>query len=409
MRRVKRWAAAVVAAGLLAPTALAQELDITGFRYVRTLDAPTGLASFEPDGPLFEHSKLELADLRIIDSAGRQVPWRTLPAASSGLPRPVLVLNTGMRDGKAVALLDLGPSPAIHDQVVLDIPESGFVGRVEVRGSDRRRGPFTFLSTTVIYDIAGAPPARSTTAVYPASDFRYLSVSVSDVDSIAGAVVPAGRPPRIAFLERSFRSLSVRSHMGETIASADLGFRNVPVDQLRVRASTRLYDRSISIEGSNTGDNWVLLARGRVFRLGKSVETTVPLDGRHRYLRLTIENGDDAPLEGLSVEGWARPRTILVNEGFRPVYRLFYGNPGLGAPEYDFAEAPIDSMDVADAVGTLLGGEALNPKWEPPEDTRSFTARHPAVLPAVLALAAVVLFAGAFLAIRRRTEIQSSD
>jgi hypothetical protein len=406
---VKKWAAAVVAAGLLAPTALAQELDQSGFRYVRPLEGPTGLTSFEPDGPLFEHSKLGLADLRIVDSAGRQVPWRTLPAVSSGSLRPLLVLNAGVRDGKAVALLDLGPSPAIHDQVVLDIPESDFVGRVEVRGSDRRRGPFTFLSTTVIYDISGAPPARSTTAVYPPSDFRYLSVSVSDVSSIAGAVVPAGQPPRLDFLERPFRSFSVRSHMRDTIARADLGFRNMPVDELRVRATSRLYDRPIRIEGSNTGDNWVLLARGRVFRLGNSVDTTIPLNGLHRFLRLTIENGDDAPLEGLNVEARARPRTILVSEGFRPQYRLLYGNPALRAPEYDFAEAPIDSTEVASVPSATLGREALNPKWEPPEDTRSFTARHPVVLSAVLAVAAAVLFAGAFLALRRRTEIPSSD
>jgi hypothetical protein len=406
---LKRWAAAVVAAGLLAPTALAQELDESGFRYVRPLEAPAGLASFEPDGPLFEHAKLGLADLRIVDSAARQVPWRTLPAASSGSPRPVLVLNTGVRDGKAVALLDLGPSPPIHDQVVLDIPESDFVGRVEVRGSDKRPGPFTFLSTTVIYDISGAPPARSTTAVYPPSDFRYLSVSVSDVSIIAGAVVPGGRTPQLDFLERPLRSFSVRSHMRETIASADLGFRNMPVDELRVRASTRLYDRPIRIEGSNTGDNWVVLARGRVFRLGESVDTTIPLSSRHRYLRLTIENGDDAALEGLSVEAQARPRTILVSEGFRPHYRLLYGNPGLGAPEYDFAEAPIESTKVLSVTRTTPGREALNPAWEPPEDTRSFTARHPAVLTAVLAVAAIVLFAGAFLALRRRAETPAND
>jgi hypothetical protein len=100
----------------------------------------------------------------------------------------------------------------------------------------------------------------------------------------------------------------------------------------------------------------------------------------------------------------ARPRTILVADGFQAPYRLLYGSPGLGAPEYDFAQAPLDSRDLTAVRAAALGREALNPAWEPPEDTRSFFARHPAVLSAALALAAVVLFVGAFLALRRRTE-----
>ena len=182
--------------------------------------------------------------------------------------------------------------------------------------------------------------------------------------------------------------------------TVDLGFRNMPVDEIRVLSSTKLYDRPVQVEASNTGERYVLYAQGRVFRFDESVEATIPLEGRHRYLRLTIENGDDAPLESLSVEALARPRTVFVSEGFAPPYQLLYGNPRLGAPEYDFAQAEIDPDAAAAAT---LGREALNPAWEAPEDTRSLTARHPQVIKAALALAAAVLLFGAFLALRRRT------
>jgi hypothetical protein len=52
---VKRWGAAALAAGLLASAAAAQTVDESGFRYERALEAPPGLASFEPDGPLYAH------------------------------------------------------------------------------------------------------------------------------------------------------------------------------------------------------------------------------------------------------------------------------------------------------------------------------------------------------------------
>lgn len=402
---MRRWAAAALVAAVAASSAFAQSLDESRFRYVRPVEAPAGLVAFEPDGILFAHTQRELADLRILDSAERQVPWRTGPVqGSTRPPLPVLLLNSGTQDGAAVALLDLGPNAGVHDQVTLDIPDRDFVGKVEVSGGDSRRGAFTRLSTTVIYDISGAPPARSTAAVYPPSDFRYLSLRATGVGEIAGASVIASRETPLELLERSVRSTEVRSGARLTIVTVDLGFRNMPVDEIRVLSSTRLYDRPVQVEASNTGERYVLYAQGRVFRLSESVEAIIPLEGRHRYLRLTIENGDDAPLEGLRVEALARPRTVFIAEGFEPPYRLLYGNPRLGAPEYDFAQAPLDPDSAAEAV---LGREALNPDWEPPEDTRSFTARYPQVIKAALALVAAVLLVGAFLALRRRTESPS--
>jgi hypothetical protein len=363
------------------------------------------MVSFEPDGVLYAHSQLDLTDLRIVDSAGQQIPWRAAPPAIDVPAAPLVrLLNSGTRGNRAVALLDLGRDPGVHDQIVLDVPDRDFVGRVEVRGSDNRDGSFTFLSTTVIYDVSGAPPARSTTAVYPASDFRFLSLSATGVSAITGASVLPGAPGRPELATRDLRSFSVRTAGRASVAVADLGYRNVPVDELRIRAATDLYDRPVVVEGSNSGGSWVVLAQGRVFRFQGSVETTIPLLAHHRYLRLTIENGDDAPLEGLRIQVLARPRTVLVAPGFQPPYRLLYGNPGLAPPEYDFAQAPLDTEELAAVPPAELGREALNPDWEPEEDTRSFFARHPAVLTAALALAAVVLFFGAFLALRRRTE-----
>jgi hypothetical protein len=400
-----RWAAALLVAALLAPLAAAQSVDQTAFRYVRDLDAPEGLVTFEPDGPLVAHAKADLADLRILDSAEQQVPWRMAPAPDdSTSPLPVLFLNRGTRGERAVALLDLGANPGIHDRLVLEIPDTDFVGRVAVRGSAKRQGPFTFLSTTVIYDIAGAPPARSTTAVYRPSDFRFLTLSATGVSAIDGATVFGGRTASPELLERPLRDLSASSQGRTTVATADLGFRNMPVDELRIRAATKLYDRPVRVEGSNSRETWAVVAEGRVYRFPGSAETTIPLQSRNRFLRLTIENGDDPPLEDLRVEALARPRTVLVAEGYRPPYRLLYGSSRIRPPQYDFAQAPLDRRDLASAAAASFGREGLNPAWEPPEDTRSFFARHPAVITAVLALAAVVLFFGAFLALRRRTD-----
>ena len=73
-----RWVLALVAALALAPSAWA--LERSQFRYERELNA-SGSATivFEPDGRMYAHSRPDFADLRILDKAGRQVPWRPAP------------------------------------------------------------------------------------------------------------------------------------------------------------------------------------------------------------------------------------------------------------------------------------------------------------------------------------------
>ena len=83
---MRRFAVAVVVSGALAATALAAGVDVSSFRYVRTL-AVSGTApvEFSPDEPLLGHAEVGLGDLRILDASGAQVPWRPFPVAGQAL------------------------------------------------------------------------------------------------------------------------------------------------------------------------------------------------------------------------------------------------------------------------------------------------------------------------------------
>ena len=178
----------------------------------------------------------------------------------------------------------------------------------------------------------------------------------------------------------------------------DLGYANVPVDELEVRARTRRYDRAARVEGSNDGKLWVPLATARVFRLSGSEPTSIRIDGRHRYLRLSIVNGDDPPLERIAVAAFARPRPLLIEGGHARSLRMLYGNSLAGPPSYDFARLPPPKRMER---GTL-GREQRNAAFEPPPDTRSFAARHSRVVTAALVVAALAVAFAGVLALRRR-------
>jgi Protein of unknown function (DUF3999) len=395
-----------VAAGaalvLAAPAAGA--VDASGFRYTRELRAQPGPALLEPDGPLYAHTRRDFADLRIVDGAGQQVPWRPAPARDRPRRTAVELLNRGRQGGRAVALIDLGPVRRIHDRIELEVPDASFVGTVEVLGSDDRKR-FTRLSRTQIYGVRGARPARSTTAVFPPTDFRYLQLRASGVSTISGATVAFDPSrPQLRTVESTS---STRQRAGATIVSLDLRFRGVPVDALRLETSTERFDRPVTVTAPSAAPPRVVVGRGRVTRFSGVSLTTVPVASRSRYLRVSIANGDDPPLDDLRVTALARPRTILLADGFRPPYRLLYGDPSLAAPKYDFAALPRSELGLERASVGRLGAEARNPDFEPPEDTRSFAARHPALLQGALALAAVAVALGGFLALRRRAPIPS--
>jgi hypothetical protein len=386
------------AALLLAPIAGAATISESRFRYERMLRAPAGgYATFAPDGPMFEHSRPGLADLRVLDDAGRQTPWRFLPEAPDRNILEVELLNSGRRGGAVVALADLGPRRVVRNRLELVVRERDFVGRVTVSGSDDRR-TFTRLSTTTIYDVKGAAAARSTTVVFPPTDHRYLLLRATGLRR----PVPVARvfnQPRQQPLEPVSVQAEQRERPRSTVVELDVGFRKLPVDALRFSTSTARLDREVEVEGSNGAGFVTLLGVGRIVRLGGIAQLTVPIEGRHRRLRITILNDDDAPLADLRVQALARTRRVVLDRS-RPPYRLLYGDPGLGAPVYDFQQVP--RRELRPVRLGRLAPERLNEAYEPPEDTRSFVERHDWIVEAALAFAAVAVGLGGFMALRRR-------
>jgi hypothetical protein len=382
------------------PLAAGADVDESSFRYVRDLDARgAGAVTFRADGPMFAHSRPDFADVRVLARDDAQVPWRRPP--ETGAQRVAArLLNSGRTPTAAVALLDLGPQRVVRDRIELDLPQRTFLGRATVFGGDRRSGTFVRLGTTPVFDVAGAAGrARSTVAVFPPSDFRYYRVAVTHVPRIAGASV-SGRPRGTEPLP--LRASTRRSEQGErTRLVLDLGDPNTPVDELRVTARTPRYDRELTVETSNRGGRWDRVTGARIVHFPGTRVAAFPVDARGRYVRLTVANGDDAPLAGLAATALARPRVLLVEGGHPRPYRVLYGNRAATAPHYDFALVPAAALPQAKTVA--LGHERPNPAYAAPADTRSFLERNDWVVTVALGLAAVALGLVGFLVLRRRT------
>jgi hypothetical protein len=384
---------AVLAAGL----ALGVPAD--ELRYERALpdEVAGGRVAFEPDGAMLAHTRDDFADLRVVDADGAQVPWRRVPPTQLGRA-PASVLNSGRRGDAAVALVDVGSPRRFYERLELEIAGANFVGRVTVRGGDRRLGPYTRLSTTTVYDVRGAQAARSTTVVFPATDFRYLELRATGVGRIVGATV-LGQYERPELVRRRFGSVAGPEEARATVLTLDFGVAGLPVTELDVSASDARYDRLVRVEASVDRDVWTPVAAGRIRRAPGELSPRVGVSSRSRFLRVRIENGDDPPLAGVRVDAYGPSFALMVEPGHPPPLRLLYGSPEVDAPSYEFARLPAERPTEI-LPPARLPPERANAAFELPGE--SFGERHRWLVQASLALAAAVVGIAGLLALRRR-------
>jgi hypothetical protein len=393
-----------VAALLVAIAAsLASDVETSEFRYTRTLAAPAGApVVFEPDGAMYGHARVDFPDLRIVDAAGTQVPWRSAPLPEAVPLQPVELVARGRLGDTVSVVIDRGANPEIIDRIVLTVPNREFVGDVEVLGSTTgAEASYATLSTTPIYSVKGAFDARSTTAVFPPTDYRFLLVRASGVSDVTGASV--ARDPTEPLLVAVPAEVRSTDGARTTVVRLDLGFAKVPVDAIRIRSSTSQFVRSVTVEGSNDRTGFAFLGSGEIARFRGVDLDRIDVAARQRFLRVIIENGDDVPLDALRVTAEAKPRPLLLADGHQPPFTLYYGSRVAQAPAYDFERIPAAATGVERAVQGTLGPESVNELFEPPADPRTFFEKNDGIIQGLLVLAAIVVALGGILALRRRT------
>lgn len=346
------------------------------FRYERSVavrtPAPIVVVA---DAAMLAHTRPELRDLRVTDARGNEVPWRFRPEQQPA-DRPVALVDAGRRGSVAVARFR---NPGrLGGELVLEVPDARFTGSVTVLGSDDR-STWTTLSTTEIYSVGGAAPARSTTALVPTTTYRWIELRATGVTRIEGARhIVRGGLARLARIPGRLRGTVL-----------DLRYP-VPVEALRLSAAAARYSRPFRVLARGR-----VVASGRLARTGGRGTTFVPVVVRARRLRIVIENGDDPPLRGLRAEAFARERAIVVEGGNDGPLTLYYGGD-VAAPDYEFARLPFDGP----ATRAALGPERRNPRFRV-VDARGFFERHRSLVTVALALAAAAVLAAGTLALRR--------
>ncbi len=344
-----------------------QSLDVT---------AP-GLVRVALPAETFDTAQASLADLRLLDPAGAEVPYLIeRPRAMARTLRSQEGWQVFLEANRTRIEIDVKLSGRLT-AVTLETPASEFLKAASLTGTADGVARVLFSGHPVFRQSGGATQLR---LKLPDGAWTHLTLMLDDARSkpipITGIVLheedsPAPSP------ELFTTTISERIEgAGETWLTVDLGAARVPLAGLRFHTGEPLFTRRVSVltrQWENGEVRERLLGSGTIFRVVVEGQTNtaqldllLDLQPPTRELVLVIDNGDSPPLAIEAVEAIRRPIRLVFLARQSGTFQLFSGNPRVAAPRYDVA-ALSSQLKNANIVLLRLGGLSANPDFRPSE------------------------------------------
>ena len=387
------------------------------FRYerpIRVSAQQSAQACMVLDAATFTRAAPQLADLRLYRDE-HETPYVVRVAAPlQGEEKSITPLNLGLRGSEVV--FDVAMPGGSYSDVAIHVDAQNFIATVLVSGSQTESGSSeTKLGSFTIFDLTRQKLGRSTVLHMPESDFHYLHFRISkpllpeNISGLSTMRLAAGKPKYIGVAESSQVQQKGHSSIFEFTVPA-----NVPVDRIVLTPGDALanFSRSVSITattiaspapqpaGEENQYSPRQITSGNLLRL-HTVRDGHRIDEEHLTIdvpesgagssalwKVTIDNGDDAPIELKSVRLEMLERDLCFEANVSGQYTLFYGDAALSSPRYDYASLFTPQADASQAAAEP---EQQNPNYEPRPDERPFTEKHPALLWAALIVVIVSL------------------
>lgn len=389
------------------------------WRYSRAIELPASdaprLVSIAAPLDMYRRAKPGLADVRVIDDQGAEVPYTAFrqTGTSNTAALPSTLRENSFTAGKFTQLVvDLGTHAPFHNALRIDTSRSDFIEWVQVEASDdghlwrmvQERAPiFRFLKdhhqgTQVVH--------------YGENNAQYLRVRILDGDAkfpVSGVsqlhevIEPAERVPMGITLLAATNQLAGRSDW-----TAEVGPAAALVTEVRFAVeSPAEFVRSVHLSTSNDGKDWDTFNSAEIYRYRRGdaalekLSVTFPNAEPERYLRVEIVNGNDAPLTAAAPQLYITPQHIVFEQQPGRRYSLIYGQERAEAARYDLGRR-LDAKQMAVAVAGQAGPDEVNTDWV---DPRAWTETHDMFLWVVMLAAVVLIGYAAVRSLRRSARV----
>jgi hypothetical protein len=357
---------------------------------------------------VLDKARGDLADLRLFDSMGREIPYALRIRKDIDRQReiPVRLFNqASLGPAASEVSMDLGENAGEHNEVEIETDGTNFRRRVNVEGSDLGTDWRTLQTGAVIFRFTSAKGSVASNRVsYPISRYRYLRARIfADELTDRGAPVVVGARVSMAFRQQGERATwnatlgnyQLLRNQGAPASAwtIDLGGR-VPCDRLILEVADESFSRPFQLEAVDDPQNIKLVASGELTR--RTGERQEPLvitfneEEQVRKLRLMVNDFSNQSLSISSINASAPARQVVfqIKDPQSHPLRLFFGNPKATPPHYDF-EKNLPAQLNTTPVRTEVGPAVSNPNFKP--EPLPLTERVPWLIYVVLAASSLAL------------------
>jgi len=361
------------------------------------------------DADIWKYARPEFPDLRIYDGQSK-VPYALVRenGGSKTQESEAKLLNLGSVGGHTEFDLDTGGA-AEYDRVRLQIDTKNFINSAQVEGRRALNdGLGTRLGGSTLYDFSKEGLGANSVMKFASASFPYLHVRLApgiQPDQVKGAYLASFQETKAAWT--SAGSCTPAANQGKRSVFQCSIFQGMPVERVSFSIPQGIvnFNRTVTLSDEH-GDEFQSgsISRVRMHRGGQDVTSEdLAIDlypQTTKHITVTVENGDDSPLPIQQVQLLAVERRLYFDPKGKTSLRLYYGDPKLEAPSYDYAKF---FQQAADAVFAQLGGAEANAQYAGRPDDRPWTERHSVVLWAAMFLAVMILGGLALRGLKRTT------
>jgi len=369
------------------------------WKHTQTVQLPPsqGLVRIELPATTLGLIQVSCADLRLVSSQGREIPWALeLPAVPRHFVRDVSAPSVALRDGSTELSLECPADFGLLEGIELVSPQARFNKPVRILTSQDGRDWALLADAIPLSKVAGRG-LEAYLALPRAAASRFLRLQIDDARSEAIQIDRVRfhfREEENAVATPADCTLAAPTQEGtETRWPVDFGTPGLHLSSLRLSIKDPVFRRHVRLvrrlfSGERIEEQ--LLAEGFVenrpdrSQLDLTVERRIP----SAQLILVIENGDNPPLDLKAVTATARPVRLVFVAPEDGKCRLFAGARRVALPQYDIASMVTDfrHLPMSEAhFGSIETNPAYVAEDTGPEfpmlgqalDTRGWRARKP--------------------------------
>ncbi|WP_438029309.1 DUF2339 domain-containing protein [Sorangium sp. So ce233] len=382
------------------------------------------------DLELYRESRAEelLADVRIAGPDGAEVPYVIREAGAAPSPGRIAatMLDPGVdAAGVTHATWALDAPGTRHCRIELSVIGSSFLREARVdTGADPRSLNEVARGAHVYRIPQGSETVEHLAVSYPRSRAALVRVrlvpevapargAAAEVRITGGAV--SCEPPvdagKTALLPLAIVETLRDSEAKMTLVTLDAGADGAPLQAVLLDVATPEFSRRVEVASTTYRAVWPPVGSGLVYRIRPRGEagvalalTRIPLSPtRKRFLRLTVHDGDSAPLSLSGAQAEVRALEIVLRAARPGPHRLYVGDPLGARPRYDLADVLDRGEREQPPAPARLGAAQANPALGAARVARNlpFTERHRTPIGAALAASLLALSLWAARLLRR--------